>query len=228
LPEVRKYPTRRHQGSGRQRIRQAQRSQLCGRPAIWWLGYLPAAKGKWRAEPDSVRTPPGMALPEVMFRIVHEAPEGNGPAAYRDQAVEVALGPKDAFKNGNVGNVVRRVPKKLVVCAVPPSQANPRPLKVPREPRVKELLLQAREWQRLLNSGEVRNQAEIAQREGITRARVTQIMSLLNLAPDIQEHILTMPKTSCRPAISEHSLRPIVRAENPQEQLTTFQQLIQS
>ncbi len=50
------------------------------------------------------------------------------------------------------------------------------------------------EWRALLESGQVANQAEIARREGITRARVTQVMGLLRLAPEIQEHILAMPQ----------------------------------
>lgn len=39
--------------------------------------------------------------------------------------------------------------------------------------------LRAIEWQRQLDSGEVRSRADIARREGLTRARVTQIMNLL-------------------------------------------------
>ena len=39
--------------------------------------------------------------------------------------------------------------------------------------------LRALEWQRQLDSGEVRSKADIARREGLTRARVTQIMNLL-------------------------------------------------
>jgi hypothetical protein len=35
------------------------------------------------------------------------------------------------------------------------------------------------EWQRQLDAGQVRSRAAIARREGLTRARVTQIMNLL-------------------------------------------------
>ena len=162
-----------------------------------------------------------------MFRIVHKFQRDNGnDNGYRDQAVEVALGPRDAFKKANRTTLVRRVPTGQVVCAVPPSQANPRPPKAPKVPRVKELLLQAQEWQKLLASGDVRNQADIAQREGITRARVTQIMHLLNLAPEIQDHILNMPKSSKRPAITDRSLRPITQIDDHKEQLEAFQGLI--
>jgi hypothetical protein len=161
-----------------------------------------------------------------MFRIVHRFQGDNGDNGYRDQAVEVALGPRDAFKKANRATLVRRVPTGQVVCAVPPSQASPRPPKAPREPRVKELLLQAQEWQKMLNSGEVRNQAEIAQREGITRARVTQILNLLNLAPEIQDHILNLPKISCRSAVTERSLRPITLITNNDEQTIAFKSFL--
>jgi len=44
----------------------------------------------------------------------------------------------------------------------------------------------------------------------VTRARVTQIMNLLNLAPNIQEDILFLPRTqSGRDPISERQIRPI-------------------
>ena len=52
---------------------------------------------------------------------------------------------------------------------------------------------QAIEWQALLESGEASSQAAIARREGISRARVTQVMGLLRLAPEIQERVLSLP-----------------------------------
>jgi hypothetical protein len=38
--------------------------------------------------------------------------------------------------------------------------------------------------------------AELAAKRGVTRARMTQIMSLLLLAPDIQEELLFLPRTA--------------------------------
>jgi ParB-like chromosome segregation protein Spo0J len=87
---------------------------------------------------------------------------------------------------------------------------------------VVEQLRKAQEWQRQLVAGEVTNRAAIARREGITRARVTQLMALVRLAPEIREHILGMPKTVGRPAISERALRPIVRVENHKKPLERF------
>jgi ParB-like chromosome segregation protein Spo0J len=91
---------------------------------------------------------------------------------------------------------------------------------------VVELLRKAIEWRRQLDAGDVRNQAEIARREGVTRARVTQVMGLLRLAREIQEHILSMPKAAHRPAVSEPALRGIVQLEDAGEQQAAFSALL--
>lgn len=178
---------------------------------------------------SSRRSRPGWAEPEIWFRIVHVAVEGQHVApvaAYREQTVEIVLGPKGAFGEGNVGTLTRRVPTDQVVNALPPGARNRKPPKAPRTPRVVELLRKAIEWQALLESGRVRNQAEIARREGITRARVTQVMGLLRLAPEIQQYILSMPDAARRPAITERALPPIVQMEDATDQKAKFQELV--
>jgi hypothetical protein len=98
-----------------------------------------------------------LAEPEIWFRIVHVAVDGaNGApvAAYREQTVEIALGPKGAFENGNIGTLTRRVAADRVVHAVPSRVLHRKPPKAPKTPRVVELLRKALEWQTLLESGE--------------------------------------------------------------------------
>jgi len=102
-----------------------------------------------------------------------------------------------------------------------------KPPKTPKEPRIKELLLQARKWQHLLDTGQVSSQAAIARLEGTTRGRVTQIMSLLQLSSKIQRQILEMPKSVRRPHITERAIRHITMMESPQEQLEGFQELVE-
>jgi hypothetical protein len=46
----------------------------------------------------------------------------------------------------------------------------------------------------LVRSGAVRDYAELARLGQVSRARTTQIMSLLHLAPDLQEQILFLPR----------------------------------
>ena len=89
-----------------------------------------------------------------------------------------------------------------------------------------ELLRKALEWQALLESGEAPNQVAIARREGITRARVAHVMGLLRLAPESQEHVLSMPDMVRRPAITEQPLRPIAQLENATHQKAKFQELV--
>jgi len=193
----------------------------CGHMAGFYESANPELSAyMWRSRRDQT------AEPVIMFRIVHKILKDEPPTAHRDQAVEVALGPKDAFKIGNTGALVRRVCAEDVVSAVPPSRAKEKPPKVPREPRVKELMRTALEWQRLLDSGEVVSRADIARSEGITPGRVSQIMSLLRLAPEIQDHILNLPKTSSRPVITERSLRPMTQISNKNQQINIFDKLI--
>jgi hypothetical protein len=166
--------------------------------------------------------------PEVWFRIVHVAQDGNNGApvaAYREQTVEIALGPKGAFENGNIGALMRRMLSNKVVSAVMPPRGDPKPQKVAKTPRVVELLRKAIEWQALLESGKVASQAEIASREGVTRARVTQIMGMLKLAPLIQEKIFTSPGTLHSRPVTERMLRPIGAIANQHEQLREFNRL---
>ena len=52
--------------------------------------------------------------------------------------------------------------------------------------------------------------ADLARLGHVTRARVTQIMNLLQLAPEIQEALLFLPRTvKGRDPIREHHVRPI-------------------
>lgn len=121
---------------------------------------------------------------------------------------------------------MRRVPTDSMISGMPPRRGKPKPLREPKTPRVVELLHKAIEWQTLLESGEIANQADIARREGITRARVTQVMGMLRLAPEIQQHILAFPQTFRRPAITERALRPITAIEARGEQLREFQRFL--
>ncbi len=139
--------------------------------------------------------------------------------------MEVTLGPKGAFEKGNIGVIKHRVPHDRVVNALPQQLSKPRPQKTPRTPRVAELLRKAIEWKELLESGGVSSQADIARREGLSRARVTQIMDLLNLALDIKEYILSMPEVIRRPAITERSLRPLSKLIDTKKQTEAFHQL---
>ena len=77
-----------------------------------------------------------------------------------------------------------------------------------RVPRVTRLLALALKFEDLIRSGEVSTYAAMAQIGQVSRSRVTQMTSLVNLAPDIQEEILFLrPEEAQRLRISEPSLR---------------------
>ena len=59
-----------------------------------------------------------------------------------------------------------------------------------RIPRAARVLALAHKWRALIRSGAVKDQAELARLVGVSRARVTQVMGLLWLAPDVQEAVL--------------------------------------
>ena len=57
-------------------------------------------------------------------------------------------------------------------------------------PPAAEALRKAMAWQREIEAGEM-NRARIARRERITRARVTQVMALLDLPEDVRARLLS-------------------------------------
>ena len=62
-----------------------------------------------------------------------------------------------------------------------------------RVPRITRLLALALKFEELIRTGVVTNYAALAEVVQVSRSRVTQMTSLLNLAPDIQEEILFLP-----------------------------------
>ena len=79
-----------------------------------------------------------------------------------------------------------------------------------RVPRVSKLMALAIRFDGLIRDGKVTDQSELARLAHVTQPRMTQIMNLNHLAPDIQEGLLFLPRvTSGRDPIHEKMLRPI-------------------
>jgi hypothetical protein len=75
-------------------------------------------------------------------------------------------------------------------------QAPAPPVREPgRVPRVARLMALAIRFDQLLREGTITDQAALADLSHVSRARISQIMNLLNLAPDIQEAILFLART---------------------------------
>ena len=89
-------------------------------------------------------------------------------------------------------------------------------------PRIARLMALAIRFEGLLRGNRIRDYAELARLGRVTRARITQIMKLLLLAPDLQEQILFLPHTQ---GLNERNLRSIVRQIDWNEQRRMFQEI---
>ena len=79
-----------------------------------------------------------------------------------------------------------------------------------RLPRVTQVMALAIQFQDMIQRGEARDYADLARLGCLTRERMSQIMELVWLAPDIQQEILELPPTGgTRFPISEVSVRRI-------------------
>jgi hypothetical protein len=68
-------------------------------------------------------------------------------------------------------------------------------------------------FQEMVDRGEVRDYADLARLGCVTRARLTQIMNLLLLAPDLQEQLLSLPHDPATPQLlGERRIRCVVSA----------------
>ena len=81
---------------------------------------------------------------------------------------------------------------------------------VGRVPRIARLMALAIRMNRMLETGEISSQKELAELAHVTPARLTQILNLNHLAPDIQEQILELANIQAgRDAITERQLRSV-------------------
>ncbi len=98
-----------------------------------------------------------------------------------------------------------------------------------RYPRIVQVVALAIHFQDLIDRGEIRNYADLARLGCISRERISQIMMLTWLAPDIQQEVLSLPQTpGGRFPVSETALRTIARVASWAEQRTRWEGLAQS
>ena len=94
-------------------------------------------------------------------------------------------------------------------------KAPAKPVEPGRIPRISKLMALAIHFDELIRKGVVRDYADIARLGQVSRARVSQIMDLLNLAPDIQEEILFLPRVrEGRDPVTERQIRLVVKDDN--------------
>ncbi len=86
-------------------------------------------------------------------------------------------------------------------------------------PKVVADLALAERFQGLLDAGEVANRADLARRFRLTRARVTQLMKLLDLHPVIVAYLRSLPPGTPTRMVTERGLRAVVRLPERQQVL---------
>jgi len=96
-----------------------------------------------------------------------------------------------------------------------------------RVPRVARLMALAIRYDDLLRRGVVASQTDLARLCHVTQPRITQILNLLHLAPDIQEAILFLPPVAQgRDPIHEHMLRGVAACVDWREQRRRWRALV--
>jgi len=93
-------------------------------------------------------------------------------------------------------------------------------------PRITQMLALALHFEETVRTGEARNYADLARLGCITRERVSQIMKLRWLAPDIQQEVLQLARTpSGRFPICEGGMRRVADALSWRDQRVRWEGL---
>jgi hypothetical protein len=96
-----------------------------------------------------------------------------------------------------------------------------------RVPRVSRLMALAIRFDEQMRAGVLVTSKELAALGHVTRARISQIMNLVNLAPAIQEELLFLPRTERgRDAIILADLQPIASETSWPKQRQMWEQLL--
>jgi len=105
------------------------------------------------------------------------------------------------------------------------TSSEPAPAPPPRPTVLARTLALAHRLQRMLEDGRAKNRADLAAKLGFSRARITQIMNLLWLAPDIQEEILFSVSPTGRDVVTTRDVRAIVRVMDWAEQRRLWREI---
>jgi hypothetical protein len=108
-----------------------------------------------------------------------------------------------------------------------PSGAASASLPAGRVPRVARLMALALRLDELVRTGQVASYSALASLGHVTRARISQILNLIHLAPDIQEALLFLPPTvRGRDPILLADLMPIAAAFDWRKQRRLWRRLV--
>ena len=98
-----------------------------------------------------------------------------------------------------------------------------------RIPRASRLMALALKFQDMVDCGEVRDYADLARLGYVSRSRITQIMNLLYLAPDIQEQLLDLQHSGrSGRTLCERHLRAVLKMIDWSEQRKLWRNIFSS
>ena len=119
----------------------------------------------------------------------------------------------------------RHKSRSVTLAETPPL---PKPEPVRRPAKVAQQLALAHHLQAAIERGLVADQAALARKLGLTRARVTQLFDLLMLAADLQEQVLALEAVDGAEPMAERTLRAVAHAGTWAEQRAAWRELVTS
>jgi hypothetical protein len=119
------------------------------------------------------------------------------------------------------GTLFRRQGRRVELTDTPRLPPQPR-TPVRRPAKVARMLALAHHLQRAIDQGLVADRAAVARKLGQTRARITQLLDLLLLAPDLQVAVFDLEAVDGVEPMAERPLRSVAHAVSWPEQRTQF------
>jgi hypothetical protein len=95
----------------------------------------------------------------------------------------------------------------------------------PRAPTIQKLLIQAHTIKALLDENPLSKRCAIAREIGMNPSYLTRVLHLLNLAPEIQDHIMNLKPSIYPGPITENRIRFLARNPDHNYQITEFHRL---
>jgi hypothetical protein len=144
----------------------------------------------------------------------------------RKRQVTIRLKP-EATADSRGSTVTGRLSTSAAVDRTPPPQ--PETLIAPSthggRARITQLLALAVRFEQLLANGTAKDYADLARLGGVSRARITQILNLRNLAPAIQEQILFLNGDGPETHLTEGAVRRVSATLDWRRQMKIFTKL---
>ena len=113
----------------------------------------------------------------------------------------------------------RRKGRSVTLAETPPP---PKPTPVHRPVKVAQQLALAHHLQRAIDRGVIVDRATLARKLDLTGARITQLLDLTLLAPDVQEAVLALEAVDGAEPMTERALRAVAHAGTWTEQRTRY------